>query len=102
MKKLIFGLTLILTAFAITSCGKEKQTLRVYSIIHEEETKALTDLFTEKTGIPVEFLRASTGELVNRVISEKDDPQADILLGGATNYHIQLNKADALEPYESP
>lgn len=102
MKKLIFGLTLILTAFAITSCGKEKQTLRVYSIIHEEETKALTDLFTEKTGIPVEFLRASTGELVNRVIAEKDDPQADILLGGATNYYIQANKAGALEPYKSP
>ncbi len=83
------------------SCQKKSE-LRIYSIIHEEETKALTDLFTEKTGIPVEFLRASTGELVNRVISEKDDPQADILLGGATNYHIQLNKADALEPYESP
>lgn len=102
MKKLIFAAALISSLILVTGCSEKKETLRVYSIIHEEETKALTDLFTEKTGIPVEFLRASTGELVNRVISEKEDPQADILLGGATNYHIQLNKADALEPYESP
>lgn len=102
MKKLIFAAALISSLILVTGCSEKKETLRVYSIIHEEETKALTDLFTEKTGIPVEFLRASTGELVNRVISEKEDPQADILLGGATNYHIQLDKADALEPYESP
>lgn len=86
----------------LTGCGKAKEELCVYSIIHEEETKALCDLFTEKTGIPVVFLRASTGELVNRVITEKDDPQADVLLGGATNYHIQANKAGALESYASP
>ena len=102
MKKMIFAVALIATLVLAAGCSDKKETLHIYSIIHEEETKALTDLFTEKTGIPVEFLRASTGELVNRVISEKDDPQADILLGGATNYHIQLNKADALEPYESP
>lgn len=102
MKKMIFAVALMATLVLAAGCSDKKETLHIYSIIHEEETKALTDLFTEKTGIPVEFLRASTGELVNRVISEKDDPQADILLGGATNYHIQLNKADALEPYESP
>ena len=63
-----------------SGCSKKTQTLQIYSIIHEEETTALTNLFTEKTGIPVLFLRASTGELVNRVIAEKDNPQADILL----------------------
>ena len=78
------------------------QELKVYSIIHDEETKALTDLFTQKTGIPVKYLRATTGELVNRVIAEKASPQADILLGGATNYHIQAEKEGALESYESP
>lgn len=102
MKKICLVLTLILTSFAVSSCGNKKQPLRIYSIIHEEETKALTDLFTKKTGIPVQFLRASTGELVNRVITEKNNPQADILLGGATNYHIQADKAGALEPYRSP
>ena len=88
--------------FAFSSCSQKKQELHVYSIIHEEETKALTDLFTKKTGIPVSYLRATTGELVNRVITEKDDPKADVLLGGATSYHIQAAKAGALEQYVSP
>lgn len=107
MKKSIFktaGLVFFVFGFALTftGCSKKQQTLKIYSIIHEEETLALTNLFTQETGIQVQFLRASTGELVNRVIAEKNDPQADVLLGGATNYHIQADKAGALEPYLSP
>lgn len=107
MKKINMKLTAVLTFAALfasvfTGCSKNKEELKIYSIIHEEETQALTELFTKETGIPVSFLRASTGELVNRVIAEKDAPQADILLGGATNYHIQANKAGALESYASP
>lgn len=102
MKKLavIISSLLILSIFA--GCGKKTEELHVYSIIHDEETRALTDLFTEKTGIPVSYLRATTGELVNRVIAEKDNPQADILLGGATAYHIKADAAGALQAYASP
>ena len=85
-----------------TGCQKKQQTLYVYSIIHDEETRALTELFTAQTGIPVSYIRATTGELVNRVIAEKEKPQADILLGGASSYHIQAAAAGALEPYTSP
>lgn len=89
-------------ALGLTSCAQKQEALRVYSIIHDEETKALTELFTQKTGIPVVYLRATTGELVNRVIAEKDSPQADVLLGGASNYHMQASKEGALLPYKSP
>ncbi len=105
MKKMLraaFLASLLPAALVISGCSKAaKQELKIYSIIHDEETKALTDLFTQKTGIPVSYLRATTGELVNRVIAEKDNPQADILLGGASSYHIQANAAGALESYRS-
>ena len=107
VKNSVFS-SIILSIFivAFTGCSKNKnqaeKELNIYSIIHEEETQALTQLFTQKTGIPVNFLRASTGELVNRVISEKDNPQADVLLGGASSYHIQMAKEGALEKYKSP
>lgn len=101
MKKI--ALLSILAALSFLGCtNKQSQELRVYSIIHDEETEALTKLFTDKTGIPVSYLRATTGELVNRVITEKNDPQADILLGGASSYHIQADKEGALESYTSP
>ena len=104
MKKCYFFVPVLLFSLISVSCSKKQdkvETLKIYSIIHEEETQALTDLFTKKTGIPVTFLRASTGELVNRVITENDNPQADILLGGASSYHIQADEAGALEKYES-
>ena len=107
MKKFFFFFSVVLSIFLLnfyfTSCKeKQRQELKIYSIIHDEESEALTKLFTEKTGIPVNFLRASTGELVNRVLAEKNDPQADILLGGASSYHMQLDKEGALEVYHSP
>lgn len=111
MKRKTIAITVLvlLVSLLLASCGRnakaqtnEPQTLKIYSIIHEEETQALVDLFTQQTGIKVEFLRATTGELVNRVIAEKNDPQADILLGGASSYHIQLDAQGALESYQSP
>lgn len=105
MKKIYIFTLLVSTFLLLTGCSKKQEQIsevKIYSIIHEEETVALTKLFTEKTGIPVTFLRASTGELVNRVIAEKDNPQADILLGGASSYHIQADKSGALEKYISP
>ena len=105
MKKIFFVLlSLSFISTILFGCKKTENVteLKVYSIIHEEETLALTNLFTEKTGIPVNFLRATTGELVNRVITEKDNPQADVLLGGASSYHIKASKEGALESYKSP
>lgn len=107
MKRFIAAIcaaSLVLFCASLTGCQKQKEEneLNVYSIIHDEETKALCDLFSQQTGIKVNYLRASTGELVNRVISEKNAPQADVLLGGATNYHIQAAKEGALESYASP
>lgn len=102
MKKYLF--LLLITLLCLSSCNKSQksQSLKIYSIIHEEETKILAELFTKQTGIKVEYLRASTGELVNRVLTEKDNPQADILLGGTSNYHIQLEVQGALQNYVSP
>ncbi|MCQ2572465.1 MAG: ABC transporter substrate-binding protein [Treponema sp.] len=106
MKKIVSvaaaALSAAMVLFAGCSGKKQNDVIHVYSIIHEEETEALCNLFTEKTGIKVEYLRATTGELVNRIISEKSAPQADVLLGGASNYHINLAKEGCLEPYASP
>jgi iron(III) transport system substrate-binding protein len=73
--------------------------LLVYSVINEDATKALLELFSQKTGITTDYLRAATGEIVNRVIAEKGSPQADVFLGGAESLHISAAHQAALEPY---
>lgn len=100
MKKFLLSVCSILVFMGLfSSCNGRKASLKVYSIIHDEETAALCNLFTKETGIKVEYLRATTGELVNRVIAEKDNPKADVLLGGGASYHILASEAGALEYY---
>ena len=76
--------------------------VRVYAIINEDDARLLAEMFEEATGIPVEYLRASTGELVSRVMAEAGNAQADILLGGPSSQYIALEEAGALEAYRSP
>jgi iron(III) transport system substrate-binding protein len=103
-----FGLALV----ALLCCGvfpvwggpkreAEGNALLIYSVVNEDETRALAELFTRRTGIRVEYFRAATGELVNRVIAEKGAPQADVLLGGAESLHIAAARAGALDSYRS-
>ncbi|GHU71225.1 hypothetical protein FACS189450_06910 [Spirochaetia bacterium] len=75
--------------------------LLIYSIINEDHIKALSDLFTQQTGVKVQYFRAATGELVNRVKAEQNNPQADILIGGDSANHISLAEAGALQAYTS-
>lgn len=98
--RLILLIALLFTAAA--SWAGAQQTVRVYAVINEDDTRLLAEMFTEQTGIEVDFLRASTGELVSRVIAEAAAPQADVLLGGPSGQFIAIAEAGALEPYLSP
>jgi iron(III) transport system substrate-binding protein len=100
MKKLFFCMVFLLAAGALFSGGKKGgETLRVYSVVNEEETARLAALFTQKTGIKVEYIRAATGELFNRVIAEKNAPQADVMLGGSESLHIKAASEGAYLAY---
>jgi iron(III) transport system substrate-binding protein len=103
-KTLILFLALSIAAFALAAPAQESGgagELLVYSVVNEDETQALTELFTLRTGIQVRYIRAATGEIINRVIAEKNAPQADILLGGAESLHISAANAGALDAYVS-
>lgn len=93
---LVVALTLSFTGLALG------QTLMVYGAIHEYEIARLLDAFSRDTGIPTDFIRASAGEIVARVLAEANSPRADIILGGPADSHAALVPHGALLPYESP
>jgi iron(III) transport system substrate-binding protein len=106
LKKMFLSLIVVFAASALWGApaketGPDTGELLVYSVVNEDETKALTELFTERTGIKVSYLRAATGEIISRVTAEKNAPQADILLGGAESLHISVANAGALDSYIS-
>lgn len=73
--------------------------LLVYAIVQQQDAELLAAAFKEETGVDVQLIRGSGGEIVSRVIAEKGAPRADIVLGGASSLHISMANEGALAPY---
>lgn len=83
----------------LTGAALAQGQLLVYSILQEQDAEVLTRLFREQTGIDVQTIRGSGGEIVARVVAEGGAPRADIVLGGASNLHITMALEGVLEAY---
>ena len=59
--------------------------LTVYTAFPEAEVAYYFNAFEEATGIHVNSLRLSAGEMLTRVAAEKDNPQASLMFGGSTD-----------------
>ncbi len=75
---------------------KLEDTLVVYTTHGEDMLGAISEEFTKETGVNVEFINLK-GELADRVRSEKDNPQADIMFGGDTSTYMQLKEEGLYE-----
>lgn len=114
--KLRKGLALLLAAsFMITGCagkgetepdketGKEEASdvLVVYSPQGDEQRGGwIMERAEEELGLKVQFLCAGGGELADRLIAEKNSPQADVVLGLGQTQMYQLKDEDILEAYD--
>ncbi|AEF84731.1 extracellular solute-binding protein, family 1 [Treponema primitia ZAS-2] len=80
--------------------GGVSKNLVVYSNTSEDFMSQLIPAFESKYGVKVEVISASGGELMNRLTAEKDNPIADVLIGGGKS--LLQNSKDLFEPYHSP
>lgn len=103
MNKLYKILIVVLIITGLVACSsnatdtQSSKKLVVYSPNSEGLMNAVIPLFKEKYGIEVEVIQAGTGELMKRIESEKDDPYADVLFGGAHSQYI--SHPNLFEPY---
>ncbi|MCH3917579.1 MAG: ABC transporter substrate-binding protein [Spirochaetia bacterium] len=89
------------TENGMTGTKEEKhETLQMYTALDTEEAKYYIDEFTKQTGIKVEFVRLSAGEVLARVEAEKTNPQASVWFGGSSTDHINAAAKGLLEPYK--
>ena len=72
----------------------------VYSPNSDTEVNAVIPAFEEATGIKVNALRLSAGEMLTRVAAEKDNPQASLMFGGSTDNYIAASSQGLLEAYQ--
>ncbi|ASJ11071.1 ABC transporter substrate-binding protein [Thermococcus sp. P6] len=93
---------LLLGAIASTRPVKAEETLTVYSYDSIEWwMKEIVPLFEEKYGVKVNLvLIGDAGQVLNRLILEKDNPQADVVVGIDNSYLAKAIDAGVLEPYK--
>jgi iron(III) transport system substrate-binding protein len=76
-------------------------TLVVYTPNSEGLVNSIIPGFEKKYGIKVSTITAGSGELIKRLLSEANNPQADIDFGGV-NYSIYKQNPTLFEKYVSP
>ncbi len=76
--------------------------LTIYTAFPESEVIYYFNAFEEATGIKVNYIRLSAGEMLTRVEAEKENPQATLMFGGSTDNYIAAAEKGLLEPYQSP
>ncbi|CEI82085.1 MULTISPECIES: ABC transporter substrate-binding protein [Oceanobacillus] len=115
MKKLMQLILILFVVFLLVACGSNDSnqadgadegdspsgTLTVYSAFNEDHAIAAMERFQEETGINVDMVRLSAGEILAKVRAEKDNPQADIWFGGPADTFEAAKTEDLLHSYHS-
>ncbi len=70
----------------------------VYTVHPSDMVEDIAEGFTAETGVEVEFIspKSAIGE---KIKSEKDNPQADVMYGAPTPTFLDLKNADCFEQY---
>jgi iron(III) transport system substrate-binding protein len=86
----------IAAALASTTAYAQKTELLVYTALETDQLKAYTESF-QKTNpsIDLKFVRDSTGVITAKVLAEKANPQADVILGVAAS-SMEIFKAEGM------
>src|SRR2546428_6935729 len=77
------------------------QTVNVYTAWPESLSQPIFKAYTAKTGVQINFIRLSTGELVARATAEKNNPRADVMWGAPGDGFAAAKEAGIIEPYRA-
>jgi iron(III) transport system substrate-binding protein len=103
-RKVMTVLTFCAIAVSGTAVYAEEATgkLTVYGSTLEDVVRDVAKAFEAKTGIKTQYVRASTGEALNRIRAEKARPQASVWFGGPGDSYRVAQSEGLLEAYKSP
>ena len=106
-KKFSMILTAILIIVMVTGCtstgngDKKPNRLTMYIGVVEEQALKIAQEFEAETGIKVDFVRMSGGEILSRIRAEKEAPKASIWYGGPADSFVAAKAENLLQPYKS-
>ncbi|WP_157669654.1 putative 2-aminoethylphosphonate ABC transporter substrate-binding protein [Chitinibacter sp. GC72] len=99
MKKLT-ALSLALSALLTSTLALANTTLTVYTALEADQLKAYQAKFEEENpGIKLKWVRDSTGIITAKLLAEKSNPQADVVMGLAASSLLVFEKEGMLHAY---
>ena len=85
---------------ALTSCSDGRAVLTVYSPHGREQLLAFEEWFeAERPEVDLQWVDMGSQEALDRVRSERANPQADVWYGGPASFFSRAANAGLLEPY---
>lgn len=100
MKKALMVLLTVAMALTMVFANGSTES-RGSLVIYSPNSDTLTNaayVFGDKYGIDITILSMGTGECLQRIVSEKDNPQADVMYGGV-NFANGISYAPYFEQY---
>jgi iron(III) transport system substrate-binding protein len=89
-----------LSAVLFASTGALAADLTVYTALEADLLPAYQKSFeAQNPDISIQWVRDSTGIITAKLLAEKDNPQADVVLGTAATSLLLLKSEGMLEPY---
>ncbi|MEN6297033.1 MAG: ABC transporter substrate-binding protein, partial [Rectinema sp.] len=106
MRKIFLSMMVLFCLLPLFSVGAqgtpEYKFLTVYTALPESELPTYFSEFEKDTGIKIQYVRLSAGELLARIRAEKGNPQASVWFGGSYDNFVPAAKDGLLEAYQSP
>src|SRR5689334_942029 len=93
---------LVAAALVVAAAGAaaQKTQLTVYTALETDQIKAYENGFTKANpNIELKWVRDSTGVITAKLLDEKANPQADVIMGVAASSLALLDSNGMLEPY---
>ncbi|HSB68660.1 MAG TPA: ABC transporter substrate-binding protein [Candidatus Methylomirabilis sp.] len=96
------GLLVMVVAVAWSMPAQGGQVLHMYTALDTAESQLYIPEFEKDTGIKVQWVRLSSGEVLARLRAEAKNPQVSIWYGGPSQDHVSGKKAGISTPYKPP
>ena len=100
MMQMIAALALL--AWASATPAQDKGSLNILCSVELEWCALMSSTFEKETGIKVNMMRKSTGEVLAQLNAERANPKTDLWFGGTGDPHLQAAEQDLTTPHVSP
>jgi iron(III) transport system substrate-binding protein len=100
LKHLLQFVTLLVVAASAPLALAQRTPILVYTAIETDQLKAYKDAFENSVkDVEIRWVRDSTGVVTAKLLAEKANPQADVVLGLAATSLLVLEQEGMLTPY---